>query len=110
MNSTLAVVLFVLAISISECAGHFCLKKFHLDERKMHFYYLAIGFYIVVSALIVLSHKHNGLGIINVMWSGLSVMLIAVIGALFFNISLTPLHKFGMLLIVAGIACVLNEN
>ena len=88
----------------------FLFKTISLGYPKKHFLYTAILFYIVVSALIVLSHKHNGLGIINVMWSGLSVLLIAVIGALFFGISLTPLHKFGMLLIVAGIACVLNEN
>jgi len=34
MNSTLAIVLFVLIISVSECIAHTCLKKFNLDNRK----------------------------------------------------------------------------
>ena len=110
MNSTLAIVLFVLAISVSECIAHCCLRKYHMDERKKHLYFIAIAFYTVVCAMLVLSYKHNGLGIINILWSGLSVLLIALTGAMFFGISLTNLHKFGIVLILVGIAFVLYEN
>lgn len=110
MNSTLAIVLFVLAISISECIAHCCLKRFHMDERKKHWYITAIVFYTIVCAMLVLSYKHNGLGIINILWSGLSVLLIAITGAVFFGVSLKTLHKFGILLILVGIGCVLYEN
>jgi multidrug transporter EmrE-like cation transporter len=110
MNSTLAIVLFVLAISISECVAHCCLRKFHMDERKKHLYFTAIVFYTIVCAMLVLSYKYNGLGIINIMWSGLSVLLITLTGAVFFGISLTMLHKLGILLILLGIVFVLYEN
>jgi multidrug transporter EmrE-like cation transporter len=44
------------------------------------------------------------------MWSGLSVLLITLTGAVFFGISLTMLHKLGILLILLGIVFVLYEN
>ena len=106
MNSTLAIVLFVLAISVSECVAHCCLKKYNMDERKKHLYFTAIAFYTIVCAMLVLSYKYNGLGIINIMWSGLS----ALTGSVFFGVSLKALHKFGILLILLGITCVLYEN
>ena len=110
MNSTLAIVLFVLAISVSECVAHCCLKKYNMDERKKHLYFTSIAFYSIVCAMLVLSYKYNGLGIINIMWSGLSVLLIALTGSVFFGVSLKALHKFGILLILLGITCVLYEN
>ena len=81
-----------------------------MDERKKHLYFTAIVFYTIVCVMLLLSYKYNGLGIINIMWSGLSVLLIALAGSVFFGVSLKSLHKFGILLILLGIACVLYEN
>ena len=110
MNSTLAIVLLVLAISVSECIGQSCLKKFRLDETKTYLYFTAIAFYGLVCTLLVMSYKYKGMGVINILWSGLSVLLIASTGAVFFRETLTALDKLGMLFILVGIGCVLYEN
>jgi len=110
MNSTLAILLFVLAISLSECIAHTCLKKFNLDNRKKHLYFTAIAFYGIVCTMLVLSYKYNGLGVINILWSGLSVFFIASTGVLFFGDTLTMVHMIGVLFILVGIGCVLYEN
>jgi len=110
MNSTLAIILIVLAISVSECIGQSCLKQFRLDEKKTYLYFAAIAFYSLVCALLVMSYKYKGMGVINILWSGLSVLLIASTGVVFFRETLTPLDKLGMLFILVGIVCVLYEN
>jgi multidrug transporter EmrE-like cation transporter len=110
MNSTLAIVLFVLAISVSECIAHTCLKKFNLDNRKKHFFLIGIVFYSIVCMMLILSYKYNGLGVINILWSGLSVLFIAATGALFFGDTLQVIHILGMGFILVGIGCVLYVN
>jgi multidrug transporter EmrE-like cation transporter len=50
------------------------------------------------------------LGVVNILWSGLSVLFIASIGAIHFGDKLTAIHIVGMLLILAGIGCVLYVN
>ena len=110
MNSALAIGLFVLAISVSECIAHTCLKKFHLDERKTHLYFTAVVCYSIVCLMLVVSYKYNGLGVVNILWSGLSVLLIASMGAIHFGDRLTAIHILGMVLILAGIGCVMYEK
>lgn len=110
MNSALAIGLFVLAISVSECVAHTCLKKFHLDERKTHLYFTAVVCYSIVCLMLVVSYKYNGLGVVNILWSGLSVLLIASTGVVLFQETLTALDKAGMLFILIGMGCILYEN
>ena len=110
MNSALAIGLFVLAISVSECIAHTCLKKFRLDEKKTHLYFTAVVCYGIVCIMLVASYKFNALGVVNILWSGLSVLLIASIGAIYFGDRLTAIHIVGMLLILAGIGCVMYEK
>lgn len=110
MNSALAIGLFVLAISVSECVAHTCLKKFHLDERKTHLYFAAVVCYSIVCLMLVVSYKYNGLGVVNILWSGLSVLLIASTGVVLFQETLTALDKAGMFFILIGMGCILYEN
>jgi multidrug transporter EmrE-like cation transporter len=110
MNSSLAIILIVMAISVSECIGQSCLKQFRLDTRKTYLYFTAIAFYGLVCALLVMSYKYKGMGVINILWSGLSVLLIASTGVLFFHETLTLLDKVGMLFVIVGMGCILYEN
>ena len=110
MNSNFAIFLIVIAISVSECIAHTCLKKFNLDNRKKHLFLIGTMFYIAVCLMLIFSHKYNGLGVINILWSGLSVLLIASTGALFFGDTLQAIHILGMGFILVGIGCVLYVN
>ena len=110
MNHKFSLLLLVLAISISECIGQSCLKKYHMDPEKTYLYISGVIFYSIVCALLVMSYKYKGMGLVNVLWSGLSVLVIVSTGMLFFDESITTLDKVGILLIVAGIGCVIWEN
>jgi multidrug transporter EmrE-like cation transporter len=49
------------------------------------------------------------MGLINVMWSGLSVLVIVSTGVLFFNEKITNLDRIGIFLVLLGILCILYE-
>jgi multidrug transporter EmrE-like cation transporter len=100
----------VLLISISECLGQSCLKTYHENPSKLWLWILGVLFYTIVCALLVMSYKYKGMGIVNVIWSGISVLIIVSTGVLFFEETITWLDKIGIALILTGIGCVVSEG
>ena len=100
----------ILLIVILECLGQMCLKSYFNNPGKIHLYFIAIVFYAMVCLMLVLSYKYRGMGIINVLWSGISVLAVASAGAIFFHERLTRLDMIGIVCILVGIGCVLWEG
>lgn len=100
----------ILLISFCEGIGQSCLKKVFSDPDKMHLFVVALVFYGIVCYLLLMSYKYRGMGIVNVIWSGLSILLIVSIGVLFFQETITNMDKIGIVLIIAGIVFVLWEG
>lgn len=100
----------VLMISISECLGQSCLKTYHKYPSKLWLWILGVFFYTIVCALLVMSYTYKGMGIVNVLWSGISVLVIVSAGMMFFNETITWLDKIGIALIILGIGAVLWEG
>jgi multidrug transporter EmrE-like cation transporter len=57
-----------------------------------------------------MSYQYKGMGIVNVLWSGLSVLIIVSTGVIFFEETITWLDKIGIALILMGIGCVVSEG
>ncbi len=110
MRNSVVLLFLVLLISLSECLGQSCLKKYSLTPTKHWLYWLGVFFYAMVCILLVLSYKYKGMGLINVIWSGLSVLTIVSIGLLFFNETVTPLDWLGIGLVIFGIGCIVYEG
>lgn len=102
--------LLILFISICESLGQSCLKYFHMTENKTRYYLLGIMFYAIVCYLLIQSYKYKSMGIVNVLWSGLSVLVILSTGILFFDEKITKMDIMGVVFIVGGIFCVLYEG
>lgn len=105
----LQLLLIILLISASECIGQSCLKKFFQEPDKIHLFIIAILFYSLICYLLVLSYKYKGIGLVNVIWSGISVLLMVSIGVIMFHEKITNLDIIGIILIVVGIMCVMKE-
>ncbi len=105
-----SLLMIIVLISLSECIGQSCLKKLFSEPTRRHLFIVAVVFYSLVCYLLVMSYKYKGMGIVNVLWSGMSILLIVSIGVIFYNEKLTPLDIAGILLIFAGIACVVWEG
>ncbi len=108
---TVSLLSLVLFISISECLGQSCLKKFHTNPlpENNYLYYLAVLFYSIVCLLLLMSYKYKSMGLVNVLWSGISVLVILSTGILFFHEKITFLDKLGVIFILLGIGCIVWE-
>lgn len=91
---------YVLCILLSETAALSCLKKFALSNQ---YTYLSLGllFYALVSFFLIKSFKFEGMGMVNVLWSAFSVILVVSAGVLFFkeSVSFVEMGAMGMILI-----------
>ena len=109
MDSSFLLVIIVL-ISVCELLGQSCLKYFNLNKDKPHYYMFALLFYSIVCYLLVKSYQYKGMGIVNMIWSGISVLVVLTGGYLFFGEEITNMDKIGVLMILAGIFFVLYEG
>ncbi len=111
MKDYFIVLAIVLLISLFELCGQTCLKYFGMnDSKEIHYFIMAILFYSVVCYLLVQSYKYKGIGLINVLWSGLSILVILSIGITFFNEKITTLDKLGIFFIIIGIILISYEG
>lgn len=110
MQTTLLLLGIVTLISLSECAGQGCLKSFYAEPSKTYLYLLGIAFYAIVCTLLVMSYRYTSMGLINVLWSGVSVLVIVSAGMLFFNETITRLDAIGVAMILVGMSLVLWEG
>lgn len=107
---TTTLLMIILSISISECLGQSCLKTLFDDPKQYHLYFAAVIFYSIVCYLLVLSYTYKGMGLVNVLWSGLSILIILSTGALFFNETITKLDIIGVIFVILGMMCILWEG
>lgn len=102
--------LVVLGIVIAECVGQSCLKSMFNDPSKSYLYVAGVVSYGVVCYLLLLSYNYKSMGLINVLWSGLSVLAVLGAGALFFHERITTMDAVGVVLTLAGIALIMAEG
>ncbi len=110
MNQKWLLLIFIFLIAVAECVGQSCLRSFYNNPNRIWLILLGILFYSIVCVLLVFSYKYKGMGLVNVLWSGLSVLVIVSTGMLFFNEQITRLDWLGIGLIILGIAAVLAEG
>ncbi len=108
MVSTL--VILIVLISLFECFGQNCLKRLFINPDQKHLYFFAVLFYSVVCYLLVMSYRYKSMGLTNLLWSGMSVIVVVTTGMLFYGERLSRLDIFGILLILLGMACVVIED
>ena len=109
-KKTLYLIFIILGIVLAECVGQSCLKSMFNNPSKTHMFMAGIASYGVVCYLLILSYNYSSMGLINVLWSGLSVLGMLTAGALFFHERITIMDGVGVLLTLAGIALILVED
>lgn len=80
------------------------------DPSKTYLYAAGVVSYSVVCYLLLLSYNYKSMGLINVMWSGLSVLAVLAAGVLFFHERITTMDAVGVVLTLAGIALIVAEG
>lgn len=99
---TPTVVILVILIAIAETCGQAALKKCWL-EKKWLFFVVAICCYVVVCSLLLKIYDFKDMGIVNAIWSGLSIMLIITSGMILFQEDVNLWDIIGVMFIGIGI-------
>jgi len=100
-SEALTVSILVLLIAITEACGQIALKKCRI-ENKMEFFGLAIFCYIIVCLLLYKTYAYKEMGMVNVIWSGMSVLVIVTTSVILFNENLNYWDFLGIALIMLG--------
>ena len=93
--------LIILLIVIFESCALTCLKNYNKTQSTI-FFLFALLFYIVVCNLLNKSFNENGMAIVNIVWSGLSVLATTLIGVFYFKEDLHTHDYLAILLISIG--------
>lgn len=99
LNNLLVIIIL---ISSFECVAQGCLKKFFRDSNCMLFL-TGIGCYAAVCFLLVKSYQFKGIGIVNCIWSGVSILFILWIGWAVYDETINTRDVLGIAFILSGI-------
>ncbi len=103
MSETIVLMFLILLIVACEACAQSCAN--YMTHTSGILYLIAGGFfYVMVVYLLSLAHKRAPMGIINAIWSGLSVVAIALVGYLSFDQKLTSDQIAMMGVIGIGVA------
>ena len=102
----------ILAIAFFELIAQSSVKYFHETKKTQNIYYfIAILSYCVVAYLLTLSYEHKGMGITNLLWSGITIVIILIAGIILYDEKLTNNDIIGLCLILSGTGFILyGEN
>jgi multidrug transporter EmrE-like cation transporter len=101
----------ILAIAFFELIAQSSVKYFHKTEKTQYIYYfIAILSYCVVAYLLTLSYDHKGMGITNLLWSGITIVVILTAGMILYGEKLTNYDVIGLCLILSGTGFILYEE
>ena len=95
--------LLVFFILLSETAALSFLKEYSLSGSTTHLL-LGLVFYSLVSFFLIQSFRYETIGIVNVLWSAFSVILVAATGVLIFGERLNLAQILGMGMVLVGVA------
>ena len=99
----------IILITLFECIAQGCLKKF-FKNSKLYFFGISVICYVTICYLLVCSYQYKSMGIVNCIWSGMSILFIVSIGYIFFNEIIDIKDIIGIRLIILGIYFILYNG
>ena len=96
-------IFIILAIALSEAVAQYFIKKYH--ELPIPIYYiLGVAFYACVAFLLHKCYDYTSMGMTQVLWSGVSVIAILMVGGIFFGEKIETHEWIGILFILTGVS------
>lgn len=95
------IISLIFGISCSEAIAQTCIGYYKL-YKTIYLLLLALFFYAIVVFLLYKSYKYKGIGLVNVLWSGMSIIIMLTTGVIIFKEELHVHDIIGIILIVIG--------
>ncbi|WP_042416790.1 multidrug efflux SMR transporter [Geomicrobium sp. JCM 19038] len=94
--------LYLLSSIIAACVGNVLMKKSDGFKNKI-VTISAISCYTIVPVFLILSINYIEVGIVYAVWSGSTILIVAILGMLFFNESIGRNKILALVLISLGV-------
>lgn len=102
----LIIIMFIVAF---EAGAQYCVKMSRTSENAM-FLIPAVTLYGLVCGGLYCSYEYRGMGVVNAIWSALSVIAVTSVGMYFYHETLTKNDMAGMVLILVGLYFVFVQD
>ena len=86
----------------SEAIAQYCIRRCK-EEQKMHLFLLGVFFYAFVCLGLYIMYGFRQMGIVNLMWSCMSIITIMMVGVLFFHEHIDIYDIIGTVLVFTGL-------
>lgn len=97
--------ILIFGILLSDTIGINLIKEYRTTGH-LRFFFLGYGFYVCLCLLLVQTFRYETMGIVNVLWSAFSVMLVVTTGHLFFHERVSRQEILGIAMALAGVAII----
>ncbi len=77
--------------------GQSCLKYLNIHDSQYQYYLFGVFAYALVCWLLLQSYYFKGMGMVNVLWSGMSILVILTASIIMFNEQLSLCDKIGII-------------
>ncbi len=95
------IVPLIFSIAACEALAQTCLKYYH-SNKYLPIFLVALILYTLVAYLLYKSYDYKGVGIVNTLWSGMSILVMLTIGILVFKEQLHLHDWIGVGMIIIG--------
>jgi len=101
IQNKILLVFIILFIVASESMGQYCIRVCK-TEQKWHFFLLGLLMYTLVCLGLYISYGFRSMGIVNLLWSCLSIITIILIGIIFFHDEIDMNDIIGIIFVFIG--------
>lgn len=100
---SLQLVGLIVLISLVETLGQFFIRLYH-EKGHRPIIYMILGWLVYYLVLYVLEKMYDftGMGLANAMWSGLTIITVALVDKYYFKETITKLQWIGFGIIIVG--------
>lgn len=92
----------IFAVAFFEAIGQSLIAYAH-KKKSVAYVILAMVSYCFVTLFLYIANHYKGVGMVNALWSGMSIILMIAIGRFFFAEKIKPGEWIGIGLILSGI-------
>jgi multidrug transporter EmrE-like cation transporter len=110
MKQYFGLILLIIIISICEMIGQSCLKYYNNNNSHYQYYFYGLVLYAIVCYMLVKTYDYQGMGLVNVLWSGISILFGLFAGSIFFKEQVTHLDKIGIFCVILGISLIMYKG
>lgn len=101
-NQTITLLYIILLIVFLEAIAQSCLKKVKISNNN-NYACISVIAYACICFLLLKSYSYRSMGIVNVIWSCLSIITIIIAGVIFFHETITFNDVLGVCLVIIGL-------